>query len=82
MAKAKQKPGKRLIFILVIIVVVVGLATSLFIIRHNHRDCYMDSSGYDTVYCLPKGECIAPNDGIVNCDQLNSDGSYKPEWAR
>jgi len=69
----KRQDKKRITALAVISLVALGaLIIAVFAVHHN-RPCVLDDRGE----CLPAGKCVAPNDAIVDCTQLNSDGSYK-----
>ena len=64
-------------FVLVAVMFLLFTGVYAYTVVSHHFTCQKSETGE----CLPKGMCVAPNDGIVPCSLLNSDGSYKQKGS-
>ena len=80
MTKKLSKRGLLTIIVLGVVLAALSTVTAISVRELTSKDC-SDSRQDRMGECLPDGQCIAPNDGLVNCDVLDQDGDYKVEPA-
>lgn len=70
--KAVRK-NKKLIIIVAISLVLIGAIVVIAITRQNNR-C-------DAIACASGDNCVAPNDAIVNCEELRKNPTKTDWWG-
>ncbi len=69
--KAVKKNKKLLIIAIVIVVLIVAIGT--VVVAQQNNKC-------DAITCASGDKCVAPNDGLVSCEELRKNPG-KTDWG-
>ncbi|HEX8762962.1 MAG TPA: hypothetical protein VF733_04375 [Candidatus Saccharimonadales bacterium] len=68
------KKNKKLIIIAIAALVLIAGIVAVVVVRQNNYKC-------DVTACASGDNCVAPNDAIVNCEELRKNPTKTDWWG-